>query len=63
MCQSDSSTSVICPKCGQYHIDDCPFNYSYQIYINCRGWICPICGAGVHPNLEVCPCSRITYGG
>ena len=21
-----------------------------------RGWICPICGRGVAPNVKVCPC-------
>ena len=30
-----------------------------------EGWICPVCGRGVAPWIDVCPCQRdakITYG-
>lgn len=35
--------------CGDTKLDDLTLIYP-------QGWICPICGAGVNPNTNVCPC-------
>ena len=38
---------------------------SIQGIWNQKGWICPVCGRGVAPWVDVCPCQsdfKITYG-
>lgn len=59
-----------CPKCS-FAVNDLVYRPS-----NCdlplpdgfwqqKGWICPVCGRGVAPHVDVCPCQgnwEITYG-
>ena len=55
-----------CPKCGfgVYKPSNCdiplPQGFGEQ-----KGWICPVCGRGVAPWVDYCPCQsdwKITYG-
>lgn len=61
-----------CPACG-FGVDDCVFRTvtpveeipTPKVFGEQRGWICPVCGLGVAPHVDVCPCQsdwKITYG-
>lgn len=61
-----NSMDYTCPKCGfgVYKPSNCdiplPQGFSEQ-----KGWICPVCGRGVAPWVDYCPCQsdwKITYG-
>jgi len=50
-----------CPRCGKPFANtamtcDCQQSTPEPKPI---GWICPKCGAGVNPELRVCPCNQI----
>ena len=63
---------------GNYHCPGCNMAVNDLVYrpSNCdipmpqgfgqqRGWICPVCGRGVAPWVDYCPCQidrNITYG-
>lgn len=64
---------------GNYHCSHCGFVLNDLLYrpSNCdislpqgfgkqEGWICPVCGRGVAPWVDYCPCQgselKITYG-
>lgn len=63
--------SGICPKCGKPYtyvgdiIEGSPKPYctcnqdNWKISFSTlnTGWICPVCGRGVNPNLTSCPCT------
>lgn len=60
-----------CPNCGHIANDlvnrpsNCeiptPHDFGQQ-----KGWICPVCGRGLAPHMDWCPCKgsemQITYG-
>lgn len=60
---------------GTFFCTYCESNWAYMSS-NCdipmpqgfgeqKGWICPVCGRGVAPWVDVCPCQsdcKITYG-
>lgn len=59
-----------CPSCG-HAINDLVYRPSEwkpfpQDFDKQEGWICPVCGRGVAPWVDVCPCRgsemKITYG-
>ena len=64
---------------GNYHCPTCDVgvnDFVFRTSSNCdipmpqgfgkqEGWICPVCGRGVAPWMNVCPCQsdfKITYG-
>jgi predicted amidophosphoribosyltransferase len=63
---------------GNYHCPSCSFAVNDLVYrpsewkpfpqsvSKQEGWICPVCGRGVAPWVDVCPCQgsemQITYG-
>lgn len=64
---------------GNYHCPSCNMEVNDLVYrpSNCdiplpqgfgkqEGWICPVCGRGVAPWVDYCPCQgselKITYG-
>ena len=63
---------------GNYHCPSCSFAVNDLVYRPSEwkpfpqsfgkqeGWICPVCGRGVAPWVDVCPCQgsemQITYG-
>ena len=63
---------------GNYHCPSCGHSINDLVYrpSNCdipmpqgfgeqKGWICPVCGRGVAPWVNYCPCQanwKITYG-
>lgn len=59
-----------CPECSHAISDlvNRPSNCDIPIpqgFGKQEGWICPVCGRGVAPWADVCPCQRdtkITYG-
>lgn len=62
-----------CPTCG-FGVDDCVLRTVAPIediptpqgFGKQEGWICPVCGRGVAPWVDYCPCQgselKITYG-
>lgn len=58
-----------CPSCGMA-VNDLVYRPSEwkpfpQIFGKQEGWICPVCGRGVAPWVNACPCQsewKITYG-
>jgi hypothetical protein len=65
----------ICPRCGKpyCYIGDVPFGgfpKGQEHYCTCNqetyfkqiGWVCPVCGRGVNPNLSSCPCQTEPQG-
>ena len=59
-----------CPSCG-FAVNDLVYRPSEwkpfpQSVSKQEGWICPVCGRGVAPWVDVCPCQgsemQITYG-
>ena len=62
---STTGGNYTCPKCGMgvndlvYRTQNCdmplPQGFSKQ-----EGWICPVCGRGVAPWIDVCPCQNDT---
>lgn len=61
-----NSKDYTCPRCGfgVYKPSNCdipmPHGFGEQ-----KGWICPVCGRGVAPWMDYCPCQsdwKITYG-
>jgi hypothetical protein len=64
---------------GNYHCPSCNMSINDLVYrpSNCdipmpsgfgeqKGWICPVCGRGLAPWMDCCPCKgsemKITYG-
>lgn len=63
---------------GNYHCENCGHAVNDLVYrpLNCdmpmpqgfgeQGWICPVCGRGLAPWMNFCPCQgseiKITYG-
>lgn len=67
---STTGGNYYCTKCGAA-INDLvyrPHNYSMSIPqgFQQQGWICPICGRGMSPWVDFCPCVnkevQVTYG-
>lgn len=59
-----------CPSCS-FAVNDLVYRPSEwkpfpQIVSKQEGWVCPVCGRGVAPWVDVCPCQgsemQITYG-
>ena len=61
-----------CPACG-FGVDDCVSRTATPIrdttlpqgFGKQEGWICPVCGRGVAPWVDYCPCQidwKVTYG-
>ena len=58
-----SGGNYYCPKCGagindlvfRPHNCDIPMPQGFQQ----QGWICPVCGRGVAPWVDYCPCVSI----
>ena len=52
-----------CPKCNMsvndlvYRPQNCDMPMPQGL--GKQGWICPICGRGVSPWVDICPCQRI----
>ena len=52
-----------CPTCG-VGVNDLVFRPSNcdipmpQGFGEQKGWICPVCGRGVAPHVDVCPCRK-----
>ena len=59
---------------GNYHCPSCSFAVNDLLYrpSNCdipmpqgfgeqKGWICPVCGRGVAPWMNWCPCQKDVY--
>lgn len=69
--EMDSTTggSYICHKCGLEFNDLVYRSQDYEVpphqsFVK-RGWVCPLCGRGVSPWIDFCPCKsdlKITYG-
>lgn len=58
----------LCSKCGRPFYDDhrltgapllCQCLNSNENLEAKKGWICPKCGSGVNPNINICPCNDI----
>lgn len=70
--EMDSTTggNYHCPRCGHAMNDlvNRPSNCDIpmpQGFGEQKGWICPVCGRGVAPWVDYCPCragTGITYG-
>lgn len=67
---STTGGSYTCPKC-RMEVNDLvyrPQNYDISPTHDTskkEGWICPVCGRGVSPWMDFCPCKsdlKITYG-
>ena len=64
---STTKQTMYCPECERVNatnISNCdipmPQGFGEQ-----KGWICPVCGRGVAPWVDMCPCQnnwKITYG-
>jgi hypothetical protein len=39
-----------------------PYTISFPDTYKQIGWICPVCGRGVNPNLSSCPCQTEPHG-
>lgn len=55
--------NYICPKCNMgindlvYRPQNCDISMP-QGFGEQKGWICPVCGRGVAPWADVCPCHK-----
>ena len=60
---STSGGNEYCPKCS-FAVNDLVFRPSNcdmpmpQGFGEQKGWICPVCGRGVAPHVDVCPCRK-----
>ena len=58
---STTNGNYACPKCGivvndlEYRPQNCDMPLS-QDFGKKEGWICPVCGRGVAPWVDYCPC-------
>ena len=58
---STTCGNYACPKCGvvvndlEYKPQNCDMPLS-QDFGKKEGWICPVCGRGVAPWVDYCPC-------
>ena len=58
---STTCGNYACPKCGvvvndlEYRPQNCDMPLS-QDFGKKEGWICPVCGRGVAPWVDYCPC-------
>ena len=64
MFTSSSNGDNVCSECkntyNSYHINipnncDIPLPQGFG---KPEGWICPVCGRGVAPHVDVCPCRK-----
>ena len=72
-------TAMISTTGGNHHCPSCGYGVNDGLYrpSNCeipmpqgfgeqKGWICPVCGRGLAPWVDYCPCQgseiKITYG-
>lgn len=69
--EASSAGTYRCYNCG-HAVSDCGYTPSNcdipipQGFGKQEGWICPVCGRGVAPWVDYCPCQgsemKITYG-
>ena len=52
---SVTKQTAFCPECERSNVSNCdipmPQDFGEQ-----KGWICPVCGRGVAPWVDCCPC-------
>lgn len=58
---STTNVNYTCPNCGTevYNSADKPQNCDVspiQNFDKKEGWVCPVCGRGVAPWVDYCPC-------
>ena len=60
---SVTKQTAFCPECEKSNVSNCdipmPQGFGEQ-----KGWICPVCGRGLAPWVDYCPCQidrNITY--
>ena len=68
---STTGGNYYCPSCGHaindgvYRPSNCEIPMP-QGFVEQKGWICPVCGRGLAPWVDYCPCQgseiKITYG-
>ena len=67
---STTGGSYTCHRCGMevndlvYRPQNCDTQFTHG-FGKQEGWICPVCGRGVSPWMDFCPCKsdlKITYG-
>lgn len=67
---STTGGSYTCYRCGMevndlvYRPQNCDMQFTHG-FGKQEGWICPVCGRGVSPWMDFCPCKsdlKITYG-
>ena len=64
---SVTKQTAFCPECERSNMNqvlncDIPMPHGFGEQ---KGWICPVCGRGVAPWADYCPCQsdwKITYG-
>lgn len=62
---STTGGNYTCPRCGmgvndlEYKPQNCDMPLS-QDFGKKEGWICPVCGRGVAPWVDYCPCQNDT---
>ena len=58
---STTNGNYACPKCGivvndlEYRPQNCDTSLP-QDFDKKEGWICPVCGRGIAPWVDYCPC-------
>ena len=58
---STTDDNYTCPKCGivvndlEYKPQNCDTSLP-QNFDKKEGWVCPVCGRGVAPWMNCCPC-------
>ena len=63
MSTTDNSLTIIdrCPECGGVKYGSLPTpndHYCFCPNFELKGWICPVCGAGLNPLVHKCPCNE-----
>lgn len=64
------TTGNTCPKCNMPYTSGgcgCPL-FRHEKPAGLQGWVCPVCGRGLSPFTQFCPCKgypemKVTCGG